>query len=128
MIPSAACILYTEDSDFVRRTRAFLRSSIEVRHVDHANRLDPMLQQNHPALLLIDLRSKESQELIEQVQLEWRDVLIIGFGVPRSEPLRHAERLGIYATEDLKLERHYFQVLVGRALDHLRVLEDNRVL
>ncbi len=128
MIPSAACILYTEDSDFVRRTRAFLRSSIEVRHVDQANRLDPVLQQNHPALLLVDLRSKESQELIEQVQLEWRDVLIIGFGVPRSEPLRDAERLGIYATEDLKLERHYFQVLVGRALDHLRVLEDNRVL
>ncbi len=128
MIPLAASVLYSEDPEFVRRARAFLRSATDVRHVDQPNRLDPVLEQNHPALLLIDLRSRESRALIEQVQLEWPDVLIIAFGTARSEPLRAAERAGIYAAEDLKLERREFQALVGRALDHLRVLEDNRLL
>ena len=34
MILPAACVLYTQDADFVRRTRAFLRSLIEVHHVE----------------------------------------------------------------------------------------------
>ncbi len=54
--------------------------------------------------------------------------MIIALGVPRSEPLRDAEQAGIYAAEDVNLERRPFQALVGRALEHLRVLEDNRVL
>jgi nitrogen-specific signal transduction histidine kinase len=128
MILPAACILYTQDPDFVRRTRAFLRSITPVRHVGEADRLDAVLEQNSPALLLLDLRSRESRDLLAQVQTEWPNVLIIGFGMLRSEPLRDAEHAGIYATEDVNLELRHFQALVGRALDHLRVLEDNRAL
>ena len=128
MILPAACILYTQDPDFVRRTRAFLRSLTPVRHVGETDRLDAVLEQNSPALLLLDLRSRKSRDLLTQVQAEWTDVLIIGFGMLRSEPLRDAEHAGIYAAEDVNLERRHFQALVGRALDHLRVLEDNRVL
>jgi nitrogen-specific signal transduction histidine kinase len=128
MILPAACILHTQDPDLVRRARAFLRSLTLVRHVDKADRLDAVLQQNSPALLLLDLRGRESRDLLEQVQAEWPDVLIVGFGILRSEPLRDAEHAGIYAAEDVNLERRRFQALVGRALDHLRVLEDNRAL
>lgn len=128
MIFPAACILYTQDPDFVRRVRAFLRSLIEVRHVSDVSRLDPVLQQHRPALLLLDLRAKEGRALLGQVQVEWPDVLILAFGTARSEPLREAEQAGIYATEELNLERHDFQSLIGRALDHLRVLEENRAL
>jgi nitrogen-specific signal transduction histidine kinase len=128
MILPAACVLYTQDSDFVRRVRAFLRNVVEVRLVEAAERLHPVLQQNVPAVLLFDLRSRESRKLLEQVQLEWPDVLVIGFGIPRSEPFREAEQSGIYAAVDVNLERQSFQGLVGRALDHLRVLEENRVL
>ena len=81
-----------------------------------------------PALLMLDLRWNESRELLEQVKAEWPDVLIIGFGTPRSEPLRDAEQAGIYAAEDVNLERRRFQALVGRAFDHLRVLQENRAL
>lgn len=128
MIFPAACILYSEDPDFVRRVRAYLRSQIELRHVDNASRLDPVLRQHRPAILLLDLRGKESRGLVEQVQIEWPDVLIVCFGTVRSEPLREAEQAGVYATEDVNLERHHLQALVGRALDHLRLLEENRVL
>src|SRR5689334_9883123 len=128
MIFPAACVLYTQDSDFVRRVRAFLRTQVEVRLVEEAERLHPVLQQNDPTVLLLDLRIRESRRLLEQVQLEWPGVLIIGFGIPRSDPFRDAEQAGIYATVDANLDRQSFQGLVGRALEHLRVLEDNRAL
>jgi len=128
MISSAACLLYTQDPELVRRTRAFLRSRAALRHVDRADRLDPVLQQNSPALLLLDLRSHGSRDLIAQLKAEWPDVLIIALGTPRSEPLRDAEQTSIYAAEDVNLERRPFQALIARALEHLRVLEDNRAL
>src|SRR5262249_45516555 len=74
---------------------------------------------------LLDLRGRESRKLLEQVQLEWPDALGIGFGIPRSEPFREAEQSGVYATVDVNLERQSFQGLVGRALDHLHVLEES---
>jgi PAS domain S-box-containing protein len=128
MIAPAACILYTQNSDFVRRTRAYLRSLAQVRHVAQAERLDAVLQQNKPALLLLDLRGKESGDLLTQVQTQWPDVLIIAFGTLHSDPLCDAGQAGIYAAEDVNLERRHFQSLVGRALDHLHVLEENRAL
>jgi nitrogen-specific signal transduction histidine kinase len=128
MIAPAACILYTQESDFVRRTRAYLRSLAQVRHVAQAERLDAVLQQNRPALLLLDLRGQESGDLLTQVQTQWPDVLIIAFGTLRSDPLRDAGQAGVYAAEDVNLERRHFQSLVGRALDHLHVLEENRAL
>jgi PAS domain-containing protein len=66
--------------------------------------------------------------LIAQLKAEWPDVLIIALGTPRSEPLRDAEQTSIYAAEDVNLERRPFQALIARALEHLRVLEDNRAL
>ena len=48
MISPAACVLYTQDAELVRRTGAFLRNRASVRHVDEADRLDAVLQQNQP--------------------------------------------------------------------------------
>jgi PAS domain S-box-containing protein len=126
--PSPVAILYTQDQDLVRRVKAFLRMSAQVRHVAEADRLDAVLQQTSPALLLIDLRAKESRELLDQVQKDWPEVLITALGTPRSEPLRDAEEAGIYAAEDLQLDRTRFQALVGRAFDLLRVMQENREL
>ena len=128
MISPAACLLFTKDSELVRRTSAFLRNRASVRHVHEADRLEAVLQQNHPALLVFDLRWNASRGLLAQVKAEWPDVLIIALGTPRSEPLRAAEQGGIYAAEDVNLERYPFQALVGRALEHLRVLAENRAL
>jgi PAS domain S-box-containing protein len=99
-----------------------------VRHVGEADRLDAVLQQTGPSVLLIDLRAKESRELIDQVQKDWPDVLIVALGVPHSDPLREAEESGIYAAEDLQLDRNHFQALVGRSFDLLRVMQENREL
>src|ERR1700751_651601 len=109
MTVQPACILYTQDPDLVRRVKAFLRSIAPLRHVADADRLEAVLHQVAPALLVIDLRAKESRDLLEQIQQDWSDVLIIALGPLRSEPLREADNLGIYAAEDIELDRRRFQ-------------------
>jgi two-component system, NtrC family, sensor histidine kinase AtoS len=124
--PSA--ILYSQDQELVRRVKAFLRMMGDVRHVAEPDRLDAVLQQTGPSVLLIDLRAKENRELIDQIQAGWPEILTIALGIPHSDPLREAEESGIYAAEDLQLERNRFQALIGRAFDLLRVMQENREL
>ena len=128
MIPPPICVLYSHDPELVRRVKAFVRSMAEMRHVSEPDRVDAVLQQNSPALVIMDLRAKECRELIDQLQNEWPQSLIIALGVGRSEPLRDVEELGIYAAEDIEIDRRRLQSLVGRAFDHLKVLQENRDL
>ena len=122
------CILYTQDADLARRTKAFLKVLALVRHVTDADRLDAVLQQASPAVLLVDLRAKDGRDLLDQIQKGSPEVVIVALGTPRSEPLRVAEESGIYATEDLQVDRRRFQALVSRAFEHLRLVQENREL
>ncbi len=128
MSPPPICILYSQDVNLVRRIKAFLSALAQVRHVGVADRLDAVLQQTGPALLLLDLRAKEARDLLEQVQDGWPEVLLVALGTPRSEPLREAEQSGIHAAEDLQIDRRRLQALVSRGFEHLRVLQENRDL
>ena len=128
MTSPPVCILYTQDSDLVRRIKAYLRTMAQVRHVAEADRLEPVLEQAGPALCIVDLRARENRDLIDKIQKDWPDVLIVALGATRSEPLREVEQSGIYVAEDLQLDRRRFQSLVGRAFDHLKLLEENRAL
>ena len=126
MNPSLELVLYTQDANLVRRTRAFLRIVAQVRHVVDPDRLEPVLQQTGPVVLMIDLRAKESRELLNLVHNQQPDVLIIALGVEQSEPLREVEQLGIYAVEEVGLDRRRFQSLLGRAFDYQKALQENR--
>jgi len=128
MTPTPFCIIYTQDVELVRRSRAYLRAMSEVRHVNDADRLYLVLQQTGPCVLIMDLRSKECRDLIEQIHHEQPEVLIIALGVAQSETLREAEQLGIYATEELGLDRRRFHALLARAFDFLKVSQENRDL
>jgi nitrogen-specific signal transduction histidine kinase len=122
------CILYSQDADLVRRTKAFLSALAQVRHVSSPDRLDAVLQQNSPAILVLDLRAKEARELLEQIQGALPEILVIALGTLRSEPLREVEHSGVYAAEDLQIDRRRLQGLVSRGFEHLRVLQENRDL
>src|SRR6476619_7497897 len=129
MIPSPPiCILYSQDADLVRRVKAFLSALAQVRHVSSPDRLDAVLQQNSPAILVLDLRAKEARDLVEQIQAALPEMLVIALGTLRSEPLREVENSGVYAAEDLQIDRRRLQALVSRGFDHLRVLQENRDL
>lgn len=128
MTPPPICILYAQDAELLRRIKAFLSSICEFRHVADADRLDAVLQQTNPAVLIIDLRAKEALDLLDSVQQSWPEALIIALGTQRSEPLREAERCGVYAAEDMQIDRRHLQALVTRAFDHLRLMQENRAL
>src|SRR6266487_1210576 len=128
MTSAPVCVLHTQDAGLVRRARAFLRTMSQVRHVSDPDRLESVLLQTGPSVLMMDLRSKECRELIDQIQNEQPDVLIIALGVGQSETLREAEELGIYAAEEIGLERRRFQALLGHAFDYLKVSQENRDL
>ena len=127
-LPPPICILYSQDADLVRRVKAFLSALSQVRHVSSPDRLDAVLQQNSPAILVLDLRAKEARDLLEQIQAALPEILVIALGTLRSEPLREVENSGVYATEDLQIDRRRLQGLVTRGFDHLRVLQENRDL
>ncbi|MBV9007661.1 MAG: PAS domain-containing protein [Verrucomicrobia bacterium] len=123
------CIVYSQDADLVRRVKAYARSMAQVRHVAEPDRLEAVLEQSAPAVVLMDLRARECRDLMEQLERDWPDSLQIALGTPRSEPLRDAENSpGIYAAEDLQLERRPFQALIGRAFDYLKLMRQNRDL
>lgn len=128
MIPSPVCVIYSQDADLARRIKAFLSALAQVRHVSSPDRLDAVLQQNSPAILVVDLRAREARDLLEQIQVALPEILIIALGTPRSEPLREVEQSGIYAAEDLQIDRRRLQALISRGFDHLRVLQENRDL
>ena len=125
---SPICVLYSQDVDFIRRMKAFLGALAQVRHVGVADRLDMVLQQTSPAILVLDLRAREARDLIAQLQIAWPEVLLVALGTPRSEPLREAEEAGVYATDDLQIDRRRLQALITRGFEHLRVLQENRDL
>lgn len=125
MTASPLCILYAQDSDLVRRVKAFLRTMAQVRHVSEPDRLEAVLQQTGPGVLLVDLRAHEGRDLVMQIHDEWPQVLIVALGALRSEPLRDAEQSGIYAAEDLQVDRRRFQALIGRAFDFLKIAQEN---
>ena len=128
MSATPVCILYSQDPDLARRVKAYLRTMSSVRHVIDPNRLEAVLQQNSPAVVLMDLRAKDCRDLLDLLEREWLESLVVALGAPRSEPLREAEQSAIYAAEDLQLDRRRFQTLLGRAFDHLRLMQQNRDL
>lgn len=128
MTPSPICILYSQDPDLVRRIKAWVNALAQVRHVSAADRLDAVLRQSGPALLLLDLHAKEARDLVGQIQKSWPEILIIALGTQRSDPLREAEQSSIYAAEDSQIDRRRLQALISRGLEHLRVLQENREL
>src|ERR1043165_7875177 len=129
MIPSPPiCTLYAQHAALVRRVKAFLSALAQVRHVGSPDRLDAVLQQNSPAILVLDLRAREARDLLEQIQAALSEILVIALGTLRSEPLREVENSGVYAAEDLQIDRRRLQALVTRGFDHLRVMQENRDL
>ncbi|HEY2341463.1 MAG TPA: ATP-binding protein [Chthoniobacteraceae bacterium] len=128
MILPAICIILSRDPELVRRAKAYLRPMAEVRWVEDPDRIDIVLRQASPAVLLVDLRARASGDLLRELSKNESEVLLIALGTPRSDPFREAEQAGIYATEDVNLERRSFQALFGRAFDHLRVRQEVRDL
>ena len=120
-------IFFTEDADLAQRITAYVRPMTEVRLASKLAGVHRLLAQGQPTLLLLDLRMPEAHELLTASAAE-SPVVIIGFGVPRSEPVFDAEDAGVFATLDVDSDRQRVQGHVARALEHLRLSEENVLL
>ena len=122
------CVLYTQDAAVARRVKGFLKFVAMVRQVDQAFEMEAVCRQFSPALVLVDLFGESARELLPRLARSLPHSLFIALGAPRSDPVLEAEGLGVYAVEDLNLDRPRLQSLVTRALDHLRLARENRLL
>ena len=122
------CVLYTQDIDLARRIAGLLGLHVRVQHIEEAPRLQAACRQFNPTLVLMDLRARESRMLLARVRQDYPDTLIIALGSRDSDPALEAEALDVYAIEDPAIDRRRLQALVRRALDHLRLLQELRLL
>jgi nitrogen-specific signal transduction histidine kinase len=122
------CILYTQDDGLVQRIGAYLGAVAKVRHVAAATDIEGLLSQYDPALLLIDLRADACRLLLGRTMQAWPESLVLALGMARSNPALEAEAMGVYAVEDLSVDRQRLQSLVKHAHAHLALVEENRML
>ncbi|MBN1268496.1 MAG: PAS domain-containing protein [Kiritimatiellae bacterium] len=123
-----ACVVYTQDDAWQRRLTGFLRFMTTLRHADTPAALQKLLAPAGPILLLMDMRAEAARDVLPRIRKTWPQTAVIAFGIPRSDPLREADAVGVYASEDLMAERQRIQGLVAHALDHVSLLQENEVL
>lgn len=128
MLTAPSAFILSRDLDLVRSAVAYAASQITIRHLENVHRLEPILGSAGPSLLLVDLRMPDILDSIATLCHAQPDHLIIVFGSPRSDPVREAESMGVYATEDLELDRLHFQSLLSHALDRLHLQQEIRIL
>lgn len=122
------CVLYSRDAAFVRRVTSFLATLATVKLAEKATRVESLVQQFHPTLLILDLRSENWPALLGRITKGFPETLIVAFGVARSDPALAAESIGVYAVEDPGVDDRRLQSLVSHALGHLAIQQENRAL
>ncbi len=122
------CLLFSHDAELVRRVGGFLSSMAAVRHVDALENLEELLHRSSATVVLFDLREGGVRGALAGLVKSWPDAVFIALGQPGSEPMSQCESLGIYAAEELQANRPRLQTLVARALDHLQLAQENKVL
>ncbi len=128
MKANTPCLLYSQDADLVRRVDAFLESSVATRHIDSGKVLKREMERADPALILMDLRSTGARELLDEIQRFWPDTLVIALGAKRSDPVLHAEAMGVYGIQELDFDGRQLQSLINQSLAHIRLVEQLRLL
>ncbi len=126
ILPS--CVLFTQDEKLARRTQGYLRFLGKVHHVANGDRLDAVMHQSNPTVLIFDLTVPEGPSLLEYMIKRWPQSLVIVLGVPLSEPLLEVQRMGVYVAEDIELDRRRFQPMFERAVERLRLMQENQML
>ncbi len=122
------CLLYTQDQSVARRFTAYMESMARVHIVDDPFRLETSIEQNQPCMLILDIRTERSREMILRIRENHPDTVMIVLGEGNSDPIREAAMLGAFATEELEPERRRFQMLAKVALDRLRLLQEIQIL
>jgi nitrogen-specific signal transduction histidine kinase len=112
----------------LRRVEAYLASSVTVQRSDTLARLDLELARLGSGVLILDLQSEGAIERLPDILKMWPRIGVVAFGLPGSDPVLHAETLGIYALAERQIDRRGLVSLIRRAIEHVAVREENRLL
>jgi nitrogen-specific signal transduction histidine kinase len=122
------CVIYSSSAAWVARLRAFLTPEALVRACASATAVETEVARQPGQVVLLDLQTAGTLELAGTLRRRHPEVVLVAFGQPGSDPLLEAERLDLYAVEDLAADRRRVLALVRRALVHLALLGANRLL
>ena len=122
------CLLYTQDAELARRLGGFLSQTAALKPLDALEAFQVALERNGPAVAVVDLRAHGLRDALPDLLKARPHALFIALGTRGSEPMIEAEHLGLYAAEDLLVDRPRFRNLVARAFDHLELAQENLFL
>ena len=122
------CVVCSRDTALARRLQAFLAPMATVHTCDTPAKLNAPSAQGGEPVILYDIRGPGALEKLGAIVRARPDAAIIVFGIAGSEPMFEARAHGVYAVEDVELERQRVQDLVSRAFEHARLLEENQRL
>ena len=123
-----ACCVYSTDPEWRRRVEAFLAPAVPVQRIESIGRLEPELSRMGAGVLVLDMQSEGAFDRMPGLIQSWPRLAVVACGLPGSDPLLSAESLGTYAVTDRQLDRRNLVSLVQRALEHVSVREENRLL
>jgi PAS domain S-box-containing protein len=129
MRPASDCILFSSSADWVVRVRGYLGSLTIPLHIDSATQLEAELEQRPASVVLFDLQTAGiSSGLVASIVKTWPQTVVVAFGLSGADPMTSTGDLGVYAVEDLMIDRRRLVNLVRRALDHLALAQEARFL
>lgn len=128
MTPPSTCLLYSANKDWTAGVIASLGTTAAVRPVDTSAHVLFELEQQPGLVLLIDLQTPQSCEVLNLVSRRHPQTVIIAIGIGGSDPLLYAEQAGVYAVEPEPLEPTRLAGLVRRALQLVEITAENRLL
>ncbi len=121
-------LCYTRDADLAAGIERAATSPIDLRIAGDASTILRYARQSGAAVTLIDLRSATDGADIKNLVDALKDHVLIVMGVPCSDPIIRAAALPVYAVESLPLDYARFRDLLDRAIAHLALLDENRIL
>lgn len=128
MMPHAACLLYSSSATWIARIKSALEPRAPVHPLETPERILSSLAQFPDQILLLDLQTRESLELLARVIRHHPRAVVIAFGLPGSDPMLQAEQWEVYAVEPEQIDRRRLVMLVQRAQAHLALSIENTLL
>jgi nitrogen-specific signal transduction histidine kinase len=127
-ISNTLCLLLTRDPLFSQKIYGILHALVDLKQLSNIDELDTTLIRRGSALILLDLRTKDSIQFLKKIEQQASNSVIIAFGMEGSMPMIEAENLDIFAVEDIEVNRKRLQSLVKRAVKAKELQAENELL
>lgn len=127
MKPPCLGLLCSDSDAWASRIRDALSGLVSLKPTP-IDRLAGELDQQPACLLLLDMQTPGVIDHLPSLASSWPNAVVIALGVPGSDPMIEAQKLGLYAVEDADADPRQLASLAERAIAYLTIAEDNRRL